>query len=196
MNNAIEIIKQAENDLKPQFTEIECIRDFNQEKVLQAFIDNDATRLYDPGIRFPGDDFHDLYKVITGIDIPKMLIEFALTGKIAENWANKIKNATFNKQAAMILPCLKPGKIAEIKGYDQLKNNKKFVSFSKAYSVGETVSETHDVRQRFGEFCIVCDTINEMKETIDKLFRDLKVIDTDGNNMLIECFDTNKLKEY
>lgn len=40
MNNAIEIIKQAENDLKPQFTEIECIRDFNQEKVLQAFIDN------------------------------------------------------------------------------------------------------------------------------------------------------------
>lgn len=35
-----EIIKQAEKDLKSQFEIIDDIRDFNQEKVLQAFIDN------------------------------------------------------------------------------------------------------------------------------------------------------------
>jgi len=39
MNNK-EIIKKAERDLREQFELIENIRDFNQEKVLQAFIDN------------------------------------------------------------------------------------------------------------------------------------------------------------
>lgn len=40
MKNSIEIIKKAEKDLQEQFAIIEEIRDYNQEKVLQAFIDN------------------------------------------------------------------------------------------------------------------------------------------------------------
>ncbi len=40
MKNSVEIIKQAEKDLQEQFALIDEIRDFNQEKVLQAFIDN------------------------------------------------------------------------------------------------------------------------------------------------------------
>ena len=36
----IEHIKQAEKILQPQFEDLEEIRDYNQEKVLQAFIDN------------------------------------------------------------------------------------------------------------------------------------------------------------
>ena len=38
--NSKEIIKQAEKDLREQFEIIEEIRDFNQEKVLNAFIEN------------------------------------------------------------------------------------------------------------------------------------------------------------
>lgn len=40
MENSIEIIKKAEKDLQEQFAIIDEIRDYNQEKVLQAFIDN------------------------------------------------------------------------------------------------------------------------------------------------------------
>lgn len=40
MENSIEIIKKAEKDLHKQFEIIDDIRDYNQEKVLQAFIDN------------------------------------------------------------------------------------------------------------------------------------------------------------
>ena len=38
--NSKELIKKAENELKEQFEIIEEIRDYNQEKVLNAFIDN------------------------------------------------------------------------------------------------------------------------------------------------------------
>ena len=38
--NSREIIKQAEKELKEQFEIIDEIRDYNQEKVLKAFIEN------------------------------------------------------------------------------------------------------------------------------------------------------------
>ena len=40
MKNAKEVIKQAESAIQKQFEIIDDIRDYNQEKVLQAFIDN------------------------------------------------------------------------------------------------------------------------------------------------------------
>ena len=40
MNNSIDIIKKAEKELAEQFEIVNDIRDYNQEKVLQAFIDN------------------------------------------------------------------------------------------------------------------------------------------------------------
>ena len=40
MKNAAEVIKLAEKEVQKQFEIIDEIRDFNQEKVLQAFIDN------------------------------------------------------------------------------------------------------------------------------------------------------------
>ena len=38
--NSTEIIKQAEKAIRNEFERIEDIRDFNQEKVLNAFIEN------------------------------------------------------------------------------------------------------------------------------------------------------------
>ena len=38
--NSEEIIKQAQNSLRAEFERIEDIRDYNQEKVLEAFFDN------------------------------------------------------------------------------------------------------------------------------------------------------------
>lgn len=40
MKNSTQIIKQAETDLREQFEIIEDIRDYNQEKVLDAFVEN------------------------------------------------------------------------------------------------------------------------------------------------------------
>ena len=38
--SSIDIIRQAEQDVKEQFEKIEDIRDYNQEKVLNAFLNN------------------------------------------------------------------------------------------------------------------------------------------------------------
>lgn len=57
--NSKEIIKQAECELKEQFEIIDEIRDFNQEKVLNAFIEiklhrNISTRFRDTGMMIWG----------------------------------------------------------------------------------------------------------------------------------------------
>ena len=40
MKTSKDIIKQAERDLREQFEKIDDIRDYNQEKVLNAFVEN------------------------------------------------------------------------------------------------------------------------------------------------------------
>ena len=167
----------------------------NAPVFIQAFFDGNIVMPYDPGIRFPGDNFDDLYKAITNIDIPKILVEFALTGEIKKEYAIKFKQAKLNKPSAMILPCLKPGKIADIRGYEELKNNKNIISMYKAYNIGDIVPNTKNIRQRFGELCIMGNNIEEVKNTISTLFEKLEVLDDNGESMLIEKFDINTLRE-
>ncbi len=168
----------------------------NSPVFIQAFMDRDTARLYDPGIRLPGDDFDVLYKYITGIDIPYILIKFALTGEISESDKEKIKSAKINKPAAIILPCLKPGKISAIYGYEELKTDNRFLAVSKAYNAGDIVEKTNDVRQRFGEFDIVCSDFSELKNVINELFKNLKVLNENGENMITAKFDTDILDKY
>ncbi len=161
----------------------------------QAFID-DTVRPYDPGIRFPGDNFCDVYKKITGIDIPKIFVEFALFGKITKNNYRAIKKQNIDKVGAMIWPCLKPGKISKITGFDELANKNNFISISKRYDEGDIVLKTKDVRQRFGEFCIVASNYSELRSSILDIFSTLKVIDENGNDMIIEKLDIDILNNY
>lgn len=184
--------KKADEIVKSMIKKIGLV---NAPVFIQAFMDHGVVRPYDPGLRFPGDDFDDCYKAITNIDIPEMLVKFALSGEISEELFDGFKNARLTQPSMMILPCLKTGKIVRIEGYDELKKNPCFVSMSKAYKDGDVVEETRDVRQRFGEFCIVTENMEEMQKTVRELFDKLKVFNERGENMLIEKFDVQQLKE-
>lgn len=168
----------------------------NSPVFIQAFMDGDAARLYDPGIRLPGDDYDVAYKSVTGIDIAKLLVEFALTGKMSVKIGKQIEEARIEKATAMILPGLRPGIIKEIIGLEEIMSKPEFLEMSQAYKVGDTVELSNNVKQRFGEFVIVCENFDKLSATVDWMFKTLKVIDENGNDMLLAKFDTNLLNAY
>ena len=168
----------------------------NSPVFIQAFMDGETARLYDPGIRMPGDDYDDAHKILTGIDIPELLIRFALTGEMSANTAELIKTTRLDKYAVMILPCLKPGKIKTIEGIDKIKRNTNIVTFSSAYAEGDVVKSENTVKQRFGEFVMTASDKYELKSLIDWLFATLHVYDENGEDMLIAKFDTALLEPY
>ena len=48
---------------------------------MQGFVDGNTIRFFDPGMRFPGGDYENLYREIFGIDLMKQLVIYALTGR-------------------------------------------------------------------------------------------------------------------
>ena len=54
----------------------------NGPVMVQGFNDNGVYRFYDPGLRFPGVDFDVVYTSVYGVSVMKMMVEFALTGKV------------------------------------------------------------------------------------------------------------------
>lgn len=168
----------------------------NSPVFLQGFWDRGRVRLYDPGIRLPGDEYDRIYKSVTGIDLPELMIRFALTGKMSDEVGKKIKNAKIHKATAMLYLAVKPGKIVKIEGLEEVKRNPCVLAFFQIYKEGDTVLAYNNVKQRFGEVDIECENFEELQNVMDWLFDTLHVFDEKGQDMLFAKFNTKILEKY
>ena len=142
----------------------------------------------------PGDDYDCGYKAVTGISLAEMFVRFSLTGKFfADDEPHAEIMPCDEKHIAMILPCLKPGKIAAINGLDEISKWPEVASFTVSHKEGSIVEAWHDVRQRLGEFVVVCDDAESLRQITHKLFGTLKVLDDLGEDMLTAKFEGSKL---
>ncbi len=175
---------------------IKALQLYNAPVFLQSFIEEDKVLMYDPGLRFPGDEYDLVYKKISRVDFPKAFVYFALTGEFPSSLYRDIKNFSFNKITAMLLPNLRPGVIAIIEGIDAVNSIEGVITSNWFFLEGDTVFETHDVRQRFCEIVIEADNVEQMKRIIDRVNDSIKVFDNYGNDMVISKFDSKILNRY
>lgn len=163
---------------------------------IQGFMDGDKCRFYDPGLRLPGNDYDRIYKASTGIDIPKMLVKFALTGKYQQDDIDSFNGITQKKATSMLFPDVRPGTIKEIKGIDELLQHPNILAVNMLFAEGDQVEETHNVKQRLCEIDILCDSIEELKNIITWIQSHLSVKDIHGNEMIYAEFDIKHLNQY
>ena len=169
----------------------------NAPVFIQAFMDGDKGRLYDPGLRMPGDDYDCGYMAVTGVSLPEMFVRFALTGSFyADDEPHRKITPCREKFIAMFLPCLKPGKIARLNGLDEVSAMPEIAAFTVSYKAGDAVGNFHDVRQRFGEFVAVSDDAKSLKKCAEILYTTLEVISDSGEDMLTAEFDVTELEKY
>lgn len=161
---------------------------------MQGFIDGDTVRMYDPGLRFPGGEYERLFAKTTGVDLCDLLVEFALTGKISEE--NLLKNDCFllnNNYAIQIDLSLKPGLIKQIDGLDILSKDEHTCAVAQRYFVGDTISKTHDVRQRLCEIAFTVNKNENFKEIINHFINCVSVKDAHGDEMVVSRISLDKL---
>lgn len=156
---------------------------------MQGFICDGTVRFYDPGFRFSGGEYEQLLKKITGIDLIKYLVNYAINGymenvEIPEDivWLN-------GKIVLQLCPMLYPGKIDVIKGKEEICNMEEVITYSERYIAGERVPNQNNVRRRYGEICAICDPSN-MKRVIDDISEKLIISNAEGEPLI--C---NKLNE-
>ncbi len=99
------------------------------------------------------------------------------------------------KLAVDLLVALKPGTITKLDGLKDIEEHPNVVSAFAKMEVGEIVEPCHNVNQRLCEIDIVTDSVKEMQETIEWIYKTLVVLDENGNDMVTSKFDVTLLRE-
>lgn len=167
----------------------------NAPVFMQGFVDGDTVRFYDPGLRLPGGEYERMFYAACGKNPLYPLIEFALTGKINAFAGDFEANDVYiqGKTVGQVLPALRAGKIAKIKGLDEIRAMPQVIAVFDRFNVGDVIEHTKNVNQRFCEIDLVCKDNQEMKRVVERIYDTLKIYDETGADMIVSKYDTNVL---
>ncbi len=87
----------------------------------QGFVDGDTVRFYDPGARFPGNEYERIYRKATGLDPVKSIISYCVGGEILD-YDGKLEGS-YNLNGKLCLQYMinvGPGVIGTFKGLDEI----------------------------------------------------------------------------
>ena len=170
----------------------------NAPVFMQGFVDGDTIRFYDPGLRFPGGDYDRVFSDVMGINLMKLLVELAFSGKI-ENTAELLDDETVllkNHTIFTLHSTIRAGEIARITPVEELLAIKGVSYVSFRHEVGETIAFTGDVNQRIAEFNICGETPQDIRNTLNDVKNSFVILDQDGKDMVFCKFDTDLWREY
>lgn len=152
--------------------------------LIQAFVEDGHFYVYDPGFRLQGGAPHILINDVNGFDHREMLIEYALTGKMGTEDVGTKNDPLFRgKICASQTILLKKGMIAGIEGLDTVRKLKEVILTTQRLHVNDEVNMIGTEQQILVRFHLVCNDFRHLKQVVDKINEEIKVYDTEGNNM-------------
>lgn len=163
--------------------------------LLQAFYEDGNFYVHDTGFRLQGEAQHLLMKAIHGFDQRELLIRFALTGSEGDIDLKKEDDVYLRgKYAATDWFLLKEGEIGRIEGLDEVCQDHRVVENIQRLYEGDVVPRewVGTEKQVMTRLYLVCDTKEELAETLKKCNDRIKVYDKNGNNMLLKHFDVDE----
>ncbi len=163
--------------------------------VAQGFFTEEDVLFFDPGRRFAGGEYERAFKRITGIDVPRAMIYFAITGKYpSERDAFQKDSYKLNGKTTIRLQInVRAGVVAKEEGFDIVREMPEVEYIAFYHAPGSEILTTGNTHQRYAHIIVVADNSTELKKTIEKIYDKIKVYDTDGKNMIVSLFDPQKI---
>lgn len=164
--------------------------------LLQFFVEGDSFFAYDPGFRLQGEAPHIYLQEINGFDHRKMLIHFSLTGSMGTDDLDEMNDVNFRgRVAGTFWVLLKSGHIQEISGLDEIRNDPCVITIVQRLVTGNHVDPEMlgTERQVLARIYVVTNSIEELVQKSEELRSKLKIIDEQGNDMLLEWIDPSLL---
>lgn len=166
--------------------------------MLSGFYENGEFYVYDTGFRLQGEAPHLLMKAIHGFDQREMLIRFALTGSEGSvNLETDDDTRLRGKWASTLWFLLRQGHIAKIEGLDEIDKDKRIVAnIQRLYEGDNVLSEwIGNEKQVLTRLYLVCDSKEELAACLREYQSKVKVLDENGNNLVLKGFDVDKILE-
>lgn len=156
---------------------------------MQCKIVDDECIVYDIGYRLTGSLEYINIKEMCGFDPLDMMIHFALTGDMGEPELDKKVDAYLGGKYSFNVSVLsKPGKIAEIRGLDEVRNMPEVIEAVVAHPVGDVITEKMVglLAQITVRVLGKADSIEQMKKAMYTIHDTIQVISETGENLVLQ----------
>ena len=158
--------------------------------VAQGFFADENVLFFDPGRRFAGGEYERAVKRLTGCDIPKAMIVFALTGAFPEEPFIDSETYRLNNKTTIRLQInVHEGVIAREEGFDEVEKMDAVEYIAFYHKPGETIEPTGNTHQRYAHIIVVADNSAALKNAVLEIYKKIRVYDSQGNNMIVSLFD-------
>ena len=160
---------------------------------IQAFVDDGVIRFYDPAIRVSGGRVYLLTERMTGLNIQKSLLYYAVTGKMfapgetvqlkEDDWKLEGKYSVFPN------PMVRTGTIARIEVSESLKDIPELLAYFLLKKEGDKVTLAGTGQQMAVRLSFLGDTLDAVIDAYRKAYDCIHITDEQGENMMLPAFD-------
>lgn len=152
---------------------------------IQSLFEDDSFYIYEMGYRFSGEQHYKIIEQQTGINLLEMMLEHAVGENISGYPIGRYDNGHMPYPSCNLPILLGGGTIGEIRGMDEVDAMPEVVSYVLNHSAGDKIEANGSYSQMFGRFNLVAPTQEKLRETIDNIYSRLKIISTEGKEMII-----------
>ena len=152
---------------------------------------------FEAGLRLAGTAPYRFVSSINGINIMELITEYSINGNISKPELVHLEDPYLKGKKCCLYSLLnRGGTISKIIGYDEAAGFPGVVSSTIQRKVGDFVEKDGTLGQVNVRFYIIKDNIDEICDVINRIQKTVKVIDEQGNNMLLESNIISQLQEY
>lgn len=185
--------QEVEENAKRMFSALGIL---NGMMFMQCKVDNGTCYVYDIGYRLTGSMEYKILDKVSGYNPIKMLINFALTGKMGEHDISQKVNP-LTMQPSYNVSCLcAPGTIKEINGCEQLRNQTGVIDTILTHYPGDIITE--DMRGLLTQITVrVLGCVNskeDLLKAMQNIGETIQIISTTGESLLLPGIQSNDIE--
>ena len=191
-------LKSYRQNLAPKVLEmLKSIGIQNGMILIQAFVEEDNFIFYDIGYRLNGTMEYKIIQKQNGINPMEMMVNYALTGLMYGEPVKPILNPDYSDWGFSLAFIAKPGRVGKILGVEKVMSYPGVIDVVPFYFRNDLIPESAigTLKQIIFKVYATAKSKVEMAKWMDKIKDSIKVFSADGENMLLDCFDTRELFE-
>lgn len=164
---------------------------------MQGYWNEEKITFFEMGCRLGG-TFPEIVQYFTTLNPMKMLINYAFTGEMMTKDCIKKINPRFDG-IGVVLNILtnKPHAIvSKIEGLDEIKRLPNVINCIQYLNEGDEYDLGTQTDKPVAILYIASKHVYEIKETLDIIYKNIVVLDENGNNLLMPFYSTSILESY
>lgn len=153
---------------------------------IQGFTDGNEYYFFEMGYRLSGGRHYIFTKNQNDTSSLEYLINFALTGKMADYRIKDKDNARFKQLCCQVNALGKEAEIAEIVGFEHVQSMPSVINASLMKGVGDHIGADGTTAQQCAGIYMVVDDYADFKDKLEEIKQYFHIYDKDGNDLIME----------